>query len=357
MDFTNIVSDQKSRHDELELGDNSLRVTLKQGEQVVADLRIGRTSGQLTMVRLEGKDQVYSVAGLFKYQLDKNTTAWRDKSITSFEEKDAEKIKVVSKDGAQVVITKPAPIDGGTAPEWQLVEANVKVEPFDKGVASGMASQLATFKANEFADDAKIEETGLDSPRLTVTVTLRNGKQQILLVGDKKGEEDWYVKTAEQPQIYLVKKYNLERINKRPVEFREKTVCNVKAEELTEVAVAQGKDSFTLSKQGDSWKATKPADFTADDTKMKNITTSFSDWKGQGFAEDGSPKTTGLGKPKATVTVKSNVQGHGCQLKIGDETSDKSNYYVQSSLQPDIVLVPKWSVDRILVKLDDLKKQ
>jgi len=357
MDFSNIVSDQKSRQAEFELGDDGLRLTVKKGEQVLADLRVGKSSNQMTMVRQEGKNDVWAVSGLMKYQLDKDTTAWRDKSITSFEEKDAEKLKVVTKNGSTIVVAKPAPTDGGAAPDWHVVEANVKVEPFDKSVASGMASQLATFKANEFADDAKPEQTGLTSPRLTVTVTLRNGKEQVLLVGDKKGEEDWYVKTADQPQIYLVKKYNLERINKRPVEFREKTICNLKAEELTEVAVVHDKDSFTLSKQGGAWKATKPANFTADDTKISNITTSFADWKGQGFAEDGSPKATGLGKPKATITAKSNVKGHGCQLKIGDEASDKSSYYVYAAMQPDVVLVPKWSVDRILVKLDELKKK
>jgi hypothetical protein len=357
MDFTTIVSDQKTRHGEFELGDGGLRAVLKKGEQVVADLRIGRTSGQVTMVRLEGKDEVWSVTGIYKYQFDKDTAAWRDKAITTFEEKDVAKLKIVGKNGATIVVAKPAPTDAGPAPEWQLVEANVKVEPFDKSVASGMASQLSNFKANEFADEAKPEEAGLTTPQLTVTVTLRNGKEQTLLVGGKKGEEDWYVKTADQPQIFLVKKYNLERINKRPVEFRDKTICNLKADELTEVAVSQDKESFTLNKQAGAWKVTKPANFTGDTSKMDNIANGFAEWKGPGFAEDNSPKTTGLGKPKATISAKSNVKGHGCQLKIGNETSDKSNYYVQSAAQPDVVIVPKWTVDRVLVKLDDLKKK
>jgi hypothetical protein len=356
MDFSTIISDQKSRQAEFEVGDDGLRVTAKKGEQVVADLRIGKTNGSLTMVRQEGKAEVWSVTGIFKYQFDKDTSAWRDKTITSFEEKDAEKLQILAKNGAKIVLSKPAPTDAGPAPEWGLVESNVKVEPFDKSVAAGVASQLATWKANDFADDAKLESTGLGSPELTVTVTLKNGKQQTALVGNKKGEEDWYVKTAENPQIYLVKKYNLERMNKRPVEFRDKTFCNLKAEELTEVAVTNDKDSFTLTKQGSAWKATKPANFTADDSKITNITGAFSEAKGQGFAEDTSPKTTGLAKPK-TIVAKSNVKGRGCQLKVGSETSDKANYHVQTGTQPEVYLVPKWSVDRILVKLDDLKKK
>ena len=48
-----------------------------------------------------------------------------------------------------------------------------------------------------------------------------------MLIGKKKGEEDFYVKRADAPQVFLVKKYNLERINKRPIEFRDKTICNL----------------------------------------------------------------------------------------------------------------------------------
>jgi hypothetical protein len=357
MDFGNIVSDQKSRQAEFELGDDGLRVVIKKGEQTLADLRIGKTTNQMTMVRLEGKNEVWAVSNLLKYQLDKDTSAWRDKTITSFEEKDAEKLEVATKSGAKIVLRKPAPTDAGPAPEWQVVESSVKVEPFDKSVATGVASQLATWKANDFADDAKLEDTGLDSPELTITVSLRNGKQQTALVGKKKGEEDWYVKVADKPQVFLVKKYNLERMNKRPIEYRDKTICSLKAEELTEVAVTHDKDTFTLAKQGNAWKATKPAGFTADDSKISNLTNAFSDWKGQGFAEDNSPKATGLAKPKATIAAKSSVKGHGCQFKVGNETSDKANYFVQVGAQADIVLVPKWSVDRLLVKLDDLKKK
>ena len=357
MEFSNIVSDQKSRQSEFELGEDGLRVAIKKGDKVLADLRIGKTTNQMTMIRVEGKDEVWSTTGIFKYQLDKDTTAWRDKSITSFDEKDAQTLRITSKSGGKIVLSKPAPRDAGPAPEWEVVESSVKVEPFDKSVASGVVSQLATWKANDFADDAKPADTGLDAPELTVTMTLRNGKQQTALIGNKKGTDDFYVKSIDNPQVFLVKKYNLDRLNKRPIEFRDKTICNLKSDELTEVAVTHDKNSFTLAKQGSAWKATKPANFTADDSKVSTITGAFSDWKGQGFAEDNSPKATGLAKPSATIATKSSVKGHACLLKVGSETSDKSNYFVQVGSQPEIFTVPKWSVDRVLVKLDDLKKK
>ncbi len=358
MDFDNIISDQKARHTEFELGDDGLRVTVKKGDKVLADFRLGKSANQFTMLRVEGKDEVWAATNILKYQLDKTTTDWRDKTITNFDEKEAEKLQVSGKDGAKIVLTKPAPTDAGAAnTDWQVVESTVKVEPFDKSVASGMASQLASWKTNEFADSAKPEETGLASPELTVTVGLRNGKQQTVLVGKKKGDDDYYVKVADGPQIFLVKKYNIDRVNKRPIEFRDKTLCNLKSDEVTEIAVTREKDSYTLAKQGTAWKLTKPAGITLDDSKVSNITSAFSDLKGQSFAEDSSPKVTGLAKPTASIAVKSSVKGHTCQLKVGSETSDKSSYDVQAVGQPYVSLVTKWAIDRVLVKLDDLKKK
>jgi hypothetical protein len=312
----------------------------------VADLRMGKTTNQMTMVRVEGKDEVWSTSGIFKYQFDKDTTAWRDKSITTFEEKDAEKLQLTAKNGAKIVLSKPAPRDAGPAPEWQVVESSVKVEPFDKSVASGVASQLAAWKANEFADDAKPAETGLDTPELTVTVTLKNGKQQTGLIGNKKGAEDWYVKSADSPQVFLVKKFNLDRLYKRPIEFRDKTICNLKSDELTEVAVAHDKDSFALAKQGGKWKASKPANFTADDSKVSTITGAFADWKGAGFAEDNSPKATGWpSRPRPSPPSPASRATVACSRSAA-RPATRATTTSRSDSQPDIFTVPKWSVDR-----------
>jgi hypothetical protein len=55
--------------------------------------------------------------------------------------------------------------------------------------------------------------------------------------------------------------------------------------------------------------------------------------------------------------ARSSVKGAGCTLKIGAETADKSNYHVQKPGASDVFLAAKWSLDRVLVKLDDLKKK
>jgi hypothetical protein len=41
---------------------------------------------------------------------------------------------------------------------------------------------------------------------------------------------------------------------------------------------------------------------------------------------------------------------------VGDESKDKLSYSVSTGKSTDVLLAPKWSVDRLLVKVNDLKK-
>ena len=362
IEFGTIISDQKSKHEEFEVGAKSPRVVAKKGGKVLADLRIGKVSPDHTMVRLEGKDEVWQMVGSHKWHFDRDLAAWRDKSITTFNSEDAERLEVVSKEQGKIVLTRPPRGDGGVAAAWKVVESTVKAEPFDPQVANEMLTALYAFKSNDFADGVSPAESGLDAPNLSVTVGLKGGKTEAVLIGKKKTEDDYYVKRAADPQVFLVKKYNLERINKRPIEFREKTICNLDSADVTQVSVAAASDSYTLVKdaskgghEAGGWKLTKPAGVTIDPAKATSIVTAFREWKATSFAEDGSPKTTGLAKPSATILATG--KGKICQIKVGAELPDKQNRYASVASGPEVYVVPKWSVERVVQKIDDLKKK
>ena len=71
-----------------------------------------------------------------------------------------------------------------------------------------------------------------------------------MLVGNKKTDDEFYVKNAESPQVFIVKKWGIEHVNKRPIDFRDKTICDIDANDLSEVAVTHGAESYTLVKSG-----------------------------------------------------------------------------------------------------------
>jgi len=149
-----------------------------------------------------------------------------------------------------------------------------------------MLSTLASWKTADFADDVKPDAAGLADPALTVTVTLKGGKSAVAMIGNKKTDDDYFVKSGDSPQVFLVKKYGVEHVNKRPIEFRDKTICDVSENELTEIAVSHGAESYTLVKNGKDWKATKPTKTEVDGSKVTPIASAFKAWKATGFAED-----------------------------------------------------------------------
>jgi hypothetical protein len=364
LDFGDVVSDQKAKHAEFEVGDDGLRVVAKNGDKPLAELLVGKSVGSGTMVRVPGKDDVWQVNGAIRYTFDKGPADWRDKSITTFTVADAEKIDIKSKTGGTITLTKAQkdgkPKDGDKTPppaggdDWTVASSSVPIPKIDPSVATTLVSTLASWKAFDFADDVKSEAAGLADPALTVTVSLKGGKSAVAMIGNKKTDDDFYVKNGESPQVFLVKKYGVEHVNKRPIEFRDKTICDLADSDLTEIAVSHGAESYTLVKSGKDWKATKPAKTEIDGSKVTPIAGAFKAWKATAFADDPSPKADGLVKPQATIVAK--AKGATCSLKIGDETKDKQSYLVQAGTSPDVYLVPKWSTDRILVKVADLKK-
>jgi hypothetical protein len=353
IDVTDLVTSQPEKHAEFEVDDKAgVHLVAKHDGKVLADFVVGKSMGAGTMVRLSGSNDVWRASGVSKFTYDKGPADWRDKSITTFTAADAEKIDVSSKDGAKISLKK-AGTKQGNEDKWDVVSSTVKVDKLDNSVPNGIVTALSTWKASDFADGVTPAQAGLDTPALTVTVGLKGGSSVTALVGAKKGD-DTYIKKADAPQIFLVKKFNLDRVDKRPVEFRDKTLCDLAAGDLAEISVSAADKSYTLAKSGSDWKATKPK-LELDGTKATSIAGAFKDLKAASFAEDQSLKDNGLAKPKV-ITAKGKNGKESCVVHVGDESKDKVNYFVTKGKEPDVLLAPKWAIDRILVKPDDLKK-
>lgn len=353
MEFVYIVTESKDRHDEYELGEKSLRMVAKRGDTVLMDLRVGKTIKLKTLVRLEGKDQVWFVANFMKYMVDKDTLGWRDNRMTEFNEGDVDKLTVATNDGAKILLARTGP--GGPASDWKVVESTVPIQQLDKSIPNALINQMAFWTANGWADDVTNMETGLEHPAMTITVDLRGGKQQIALIGKAKNDEEVYVRVTHNPQVFLVKNWALEKLNKHPIEFREKFICNVNPEEMTQIQVNNGKNSYWIEKRNNEWIVTKPAGTHLLPEKMSAVVQAFTNWKAQSYTVEPA-KNTGLAKPNAVVSVKTLVKGGGCELKVGNAIDGKFTQYIEVQGEPRTMIAPKSNVDSLLLTAEDFKK-
>jgi hypothetical protein len=353
--FGDLVTESKDKYDEMGVSDGKATHLIVKGAagKVLADLYIGKNVGGFSMIRPAGKDEVWQGTGLFQYQVNKDEKAWRDHVIFDVTVNDADKL-VVEGGGAKLALSKlPAEKDAkpGEAARWKIDEATGNApktsEALDVATVNGAVAALASLRAADFADDKPAAETGLTAPSLTLTLTAK-GTPHTLIIGATKGD-DVYLKTAGGPTVYTVKKFTMERVAHRPIDYRDKTLAKAKEMDLAGIDLTAGGETITLSHGDDKWKSTKPVD----DNKLKPVVSAFENLAGAAFAEETDAAKTGLAKPTGVVALhlkdKSTVT-----LKIGALNKEGSDYFIQRAGSPDVLTIKKYQVDRFLKKASDL---
>ena len=367
--FADVVTEQKSRFADLGVEDQrGQRITVKgAGGATVADFYLGKAVGGFTMLRPVGKDEVWQASGFFPYMTNRETRNWRDHLIFDLNAGDIDKLTVEA--GANKVAFEkivepseaPAPVKDGGAPRakppgeshWKVAEsvgdAPKATDVLDVNLINGAIQSLSTMRAGDFADDKKPEETGLDKP--LVKISVGGKKAGVFYVGATSGDDTW-VKSESSPQIYTVKKYSLDRLNRHPADFRDKTLTKIKETDLSTIDLSVGGENLTLTFDGTNWKGKgKPTD----DGKTKAIAGAFENLVGASFADEKDPAKTGLAaKNVSTVTLSPKTKGPATVLKVGSLNKDGTEYFVQRLGSTDIVMLKKFQVDRFLKKATDL---
>ncbi|HZS39818.1 MAG TPA: DUF4340 domain-containing protein [Polyangia bacterium] len=355
--FGDLVTESADKLADLGVADGkAARLVIHSGAITLADIYVGKQVGGFTMVRPAGKNEVWQASGLFPYMINRDTKGWRDKSIFDFPFADADKLTVEA--GASKLALEKLPAEKDAKPgepaKWKIAEASGDApktsEALDLAQVNGVVQSLSALKAGDFAEDKKPEETGLEHPWLTLTVTVK-GKAHTLFVGDAKGD-DVFVRSSDSPTAFSCKKFVLDRIQHKPIDYRDKTIAKVKADDLQWLDVTFGADAFSLEPAaGGKWKARGKV--TVDENKARSIATSFENFAGAGFSDEKDAARLGLAKPTGTVVLHLKDKS-AITIKIGALTKDSSDYYVQRVGSPDVLLVKKFMVERFLKKPADL---
>ena len=355
-EVASLVTDQKAKHEEFQVDDKGgVHLVAKgKGGATLLDMMIGKAAGSGTMVRPAGKDEVWQANNLSRYTFDKNAADWRDKSITTYTATDAENIEVTDKDGRQDRAQEGRRqgrlrrqvgrrrVVGQGRQARQLCPGRHRVDAGDlegerlrgrhqagrRGAGAGAGDDRRRAQGRQARDGADRQQEG----------RRRDLREDARVPAGVRGQEVQR-RTGREAPDRVPRQDDLRHRRHRGHRDRGR----------------HGDNSFTVVKSGSEWKATKPAKLEVDPTKITPMAGAFKEWKGTSFADDQSPKANGLAKPKATVTAKGKA-GVTCSAKIGDETKDKLSYHVLPGKGADVYLTPKWNVDRLLQKLDDLKK-
>jgi Domain of unknown function (DUF4340) len=347
--FSDIASQNPEKQAELGVADGKgARVVAKNGARTIADLHVGKAVGGFTMVRIDGKNDTWQASGLYPYAVGRPASGWRDHAIFALNAADIDKLSVEG-GGSKLVLTRDG-ADKGNETKWKIAESTGAAPKTDSELdlaqVNAVVQGVANLHASDFADDKKVEDVKGKGPSLTMTA---KGAPHTLWVGEAKGD-DVYVATSDGPQVYTVKKFSIEHLAKKPIDYRDKTIAKVKEGDLASVDITTGGETTTLTQGKDGkWTASKG---TADATKVKPVILGFDNLTASSFSDDKEPAKTGLAKPQGRAVLHlKNKQT--VAINVGAATKD-GDYYVQKVGSPDVYLVKKFAVDRWMKKPADL---
>ena len=137
------------------------------------------------MVRLGGKDGVYVIKGYSKYLYDRETAAWRNKSVFKFEDKEAEHI-VIKNENGEFDFKRDEN-------KWLGTFDGQPIERFKGSKIDDLLRAYKSLNASKFGDGKTDADVGLVEPKASVTIDLKGGSApHVLQIGDtSEGSSRW----------------------------------------------------------------------------------------------------------------------------------------------------------------------
>jgi hypothetical protein len=199
-----MVSRKKEKWDEYQVGDSTTRVQALAGDDVVADLMIGRIGfnqnpaqmqqqqqfggggfgGAFTYVRVADEDEVYTVDGFLESTFNRSLNDFRNKTL----------IRLKSEDITKIAFNYP---DSGFVAEkrnkkWWIGEALA-----DSNKMKSYVNQLNFKNASIFADDFTA------TSQADLSLVLDGASGNLATIKAWKREMDWVFESTQQPGVFF----------------------------------------------------------------------------------------------------------------------------------------------------------
>lgn len=203
-----VVAEKPENYARLQVDDaTAVRVTAKAGEDTLAQLMVGKYGNGMTMVRVDGRTEVFGASGSLRYAFDRELKSWRDRKVVSV---DPAKVQAIRFQSANGTFHFQRQDDG-----WAALEGHKALRNFDPKRVTGIVSTAARLTASDFAPEGiSAARAGLTEPKATVTMTLAEDPNPIVLeLGDNTEQAgERYLQRKGKPTIYVISQYLADRL-------------------------------------------------------------------------------------------------------------------------------------------------
>lgn len=220
MSFKNVISTNKDKFAKFKVDDSSgLLVNVYAGKsKKPVSFYAGKSSALNTAniyFRLSGTNKVYVSRGPKNHTLIRKSADWRNRVI----------LKLTKEDIAEINLTYPAETVKlfHNKDKWLLGNPDTG-EEVKQDVLDQITNKLGSFRANEIITPEEAEEIrdelGFDKPGFRFIVRTFGGEEHKFIVGNKKGDSNYYIKKERSDIVYTIGEYNLTPLKKKASDLK-----------------------------------------------------------------------------------------------------------------------------------------
>jgi hypothetical protein len=262
-------------------------------------IAIGKNAavGGKTYARIGDEPKVRLIASTIRFALDKQPKDLRDKQLLTFKDDDVTRIDIAPSGGPPVTLVRKE------KDAWLLEPG---AQPTDITEIRSYLSSLRSARAIDFPDDPK--DTGLDKPRLTVTVAVGSGPAQTLLIGNditEGSQKQVFAKRGDQATVVTLGDWSFRTLGKDAWDFRDKTVLGFSDDRVGRIVMERKEGTGATFVHG------QPGGWTVDGEKqsrggaIQRFVDDLRELKGSSIAAEPAAdlKRFGLDAPDLRFTV------------------------------------------------------
>jgi hypothetical protein len=219
-----VVATRPENYARLEVDDaQAVKVVAHAGEATPIQIRLGKYSNGVTMVRIGDRTEVFSVKGSVRFPFDRDLKTWRNRRVTDVQVQDVQEIAFESDNGSFRFSRQEG--------SWIPAEKQKTIKDFDPKKVEGLVSTAARLTASDFApSEISSARAGLNEPDATITLRVASPSEEapadedtepapaespqviVLEIGDQTDKEtELYLRRSGNPTIYVVSKYLADR--------------------------------------------------------------------------------------------------------------------------------------------------
>jgi hypothetical protein len=241
--------------------------------------------------------------------------------------------------------------------DWVITQpVNTKA---DQSAVNSIVSSVASATVDRklSASQDKLKTFGLENPKISLTIKLKDGQQHQVRLGDKDfSGSSVYALVDKSSDVALLSSSVLASADKPLLDLRDKSVVDVSQFDVTSIDLKTPKHEFALVKQGDDWQLQQPRSLPADSSSVSSMLSQLTSATMTDIVAESASDLKPYGLDRPTITARMRTQkGDEHVLLLGSKVDEK--YYGKSSTRSAIFKVSADLYKKLDTTLFDLRSK